>query len=139
MSIPMAVPARTERPPLRYRLVAVTTLTVATSLVQLAPLRVTLAAARLAKRCTRRPATSAEAARAIAARDWASRFFPSRAACLEMSLAAFLHMALLGRSVHWCIGCRFDPCESHAWIEAGAQPVGEANTPDRPFHTTLRI
>ncbi|MER7399693.1 lasso peptide biosynthesis B2 protein [Streptomyces sp. NPDC000151] len=139
MSIPMAVPERTGRPPVRDRFAAVTTLTVATALVQLAPLRVALAAARIAKRCTGRPATPAEATKTVAARDWASQFFPSRAACLEMSLAAVLHSALHGRSVDWCIGCRFDPCESHAWIEAGAQPIGEPNTPDRPFHTTLRI
>ncbi|MEV0598497.1 lasso peptide biosynthesis B2 protein [Streptomyces sp. NPDC050315] len=135
----MAVPTRTQRPPLRARIAAAATLTVATALVQLAPLRVTLATARLLKRCTRRPASPAQAAKAIAARDWASQFFPSRAACLEMSLAAFLHTAMRGRSVDWCIGCRFDPCESHAWIEAAAQPVGEPDTPDRPFHTTLRI
>ncbi|MET7713322.1 lasso peptide biosynthesis B2 protein [Streptomyces sp. NPDC005407] len=139
MSIPMAVPARTARPPLPDRFVAIAALALATTLVQAAPLRGTLALARTAKRCTRRPATAVEAGRVVAARDWASQFFPSRAACLEMSLAAFIASALHGKAVDWCIGCRFDPCESHAWIEADTQPVGEPNTPDRPFHVTLRI
>ncbi|UQA91527.1 lasso peptide biosynthesis B2 protein [Streptomyces halobius] len=138
MSIPMAVPARTSRPPLPDRFVAVAALALATALVHTAPLRATLAVARIAKRCTRRPATATEAGRVVAARDWASRFFPGRAACLEMSLAAFLASTLHGKAVDWCIGCRFAPCESHAWIEADTQPVGETNTSDRPFHVTLR-
>ncbi|MBT2397975.1 lasso peptide biosynthesis B2 protein [Streptomyces sp. ISL-100] len=139
MSIPMAIPPRIERPPLLDRFMAVGTLALATMLVEATPLRATLTVARVAKRCTRRRASASEAVRTVAARDWASRFFPSRAACLEMSLAAFLDSALHGRSVDWCIGCRFDPCESHAWIEACGRPVGEPNTPDRPFHVTLRI
>ncbi|MFW6692735.1 lasso peptide biosynthesis B2 protein [Streptomyces sp. MAR4 CNX-425] len=56
-----------------------------------------------------------------------------------MSLAAFLAVCLRGRAVGWCIGCRFDPCESHAWIEADNRPVGEPEPPDRPFHLTLRV
>ncbi|MEU0086983.1 lasso peptide biosynthesis B2 protein [Streptomyces sp. NPDC006274] len=139
MSIPMAVPARTDCPPLPDRFTAVASLALATVLVQAFPLRLTLIFARVAKRCTRRHASAAEAAKTVAARDWAGRFFPSRAACLEMSLAAFLDSAMHGRSVNWCIGCRFDPCESHAWIEASARPVGEPDTPDSPFQLTLRI
>ncbi|MDI3405949.1 lasso peptide biosynthesis B2 protein [Streptomyces cavernicola] len=135
----MAVPTRTERPPLPDRLGAIAALAVASALVQAAPLRCTLAVARITKRCAHRPATAEEGVRAVAARDWVSRFFPGRAACLEISLAAFLALALRGRSVDWCIGCRFDPCESHAWIEAESGPVGEPETPDRPFHVTLRI
>ncbi|MFJ7082084.1 lasso peptide biosynthesis B2 protein [Streptomyces griseus] len=139
MSIPMAVPAEVPRPPLVDRLTSITTLVLATALVQAAPLRTTVAVARLAKRITRRASTAAEAENTIAARDWAARFFPGRAACLEMSLAACLASCLRGRAVDWCIGCRFDPCESHAWIEADARPVGEPTTPDRPFHVTLRV
>lgn len=135
----MAVPERAERPPLADRLAAAAALALATVLVRAAPLRLTLALARVAKRCTFRPATAEEATRTVAARDWTSRFLPGRAACLELSLAALLASALHGRSVDWCVGCRFDPCESHAWIETEVQAVGEPNTPDRPFHVTLRI
>lgn len=135
----MAVPARPDRPPPASRFVAVAALALATLLVQVLPLRGTLTIVRVAKRWTRRPATAAEAAQTIAARDWAGQFFPSRAACLEMSLAALLDLALHGRFADWCIGCRFDPCESHAWIEVSGRPIGESNSPDRPFHVTLRI
>lgn len=139
MSIPMAVTETSTRPPFTDRIIAAMALALATTLVQTAPLRLTLTVARVAKRMTRRAATSAEAERIIAARDWAARYFPGRAACLEMSLAAHLASCLRGRGVDWCIGCRFDPCESHAWIEAESHPVGEPDTPDRPFHTTLRV
>jgi hypothetical protein len=135
----MVVPASVPRPPLSSLCVAAVALLTASFLVRIAPLRVTLAAARLAKRRARRPATRTEAARTLAARDWAARFFPGRAACLELSLAAHLACCLRGRAVDWCVGCRFDPCASHAWIEAEAGPVGEPVTPDRPFHVTLRI
>jgi hypothetical protein len=139
MSIPMAVPGEVPRPPLADRITAIAALALATALVQVAPLRITLAVAHLAKRTTRRASTAAEAEHTIAARNWAARFFPGRAACLEMSLAAHLASCLRRRAVDWCIGCRFDPCESHAWIEADAQPAGEPTTPDRPFHVTLRV
>lgn len=139
MTIPMALPAPPQRPPLPDRLTALAALAAATTLIRVAPLRVTLTIARLAKCAARRPATAAEAARLLAARDWAGQFYLGRAACLEMSLAAFLAACLRGRAVDWCMGCRFDPCESHAWIEADQQPISEPETPDRPFHLTLRV
>lgn len=135
----MAVPEHVDTPPTPDRIIAVVTLGVATTLVRTTPFRFTLGLARAAKCCTTRAATVGEAQEATTARDWASRFFPGRAACLELSLAAFLFTAVHGRSVDWCIGCRFDPCESHAWIESANQSIAEPNTPDRPFHTTLRI
>ncbi|MEU8570805.1 lasso peptide biosynthesis B2 protein [Streptomyces pathocidini] len=135
----MAVKETSPRPPFADRIIAVAALALASTLVQAAPLRLTSTVARAAKRVARRAATSAEAERIIAARDWAARYFPGRAACLEMSLAAHLASCLHGRGVDWCIGCRFGPCESHAWIEAEAHTVGEPDTPDRPFHITLRV
>ncbi len=75
----------------------------------------------------------------IGARDWAAARFPGRSACMESSLAAVLIAALAGYGVDWCIGCRFQPAQSHAWIEINHQPVGEPDTPDRPFHVTIRI
>ena len=114
-------------------------LLVAVGLLRCAPLRPVLAAARTAKRLCRVPATRSEANAAVAARTWAARYFPGRAACLELSLAAFLAAAARGRAVDWCIGCRFAPCESHAWIEVEGRTVGEPDLPDRPFHVTVRI
>lgn len=139
MSIPMTLPEPAARPPLTCRVTSVVALALSTVLVHAAPLRCTLAAARGAKRVSRRPATRVEAREAVEAVRWAGRFFPSRAACLETSLAALLVCVAHGRSVDWCIGCRFDPCEAHAWIEADRCPVGEPDTPDRPFYVTLRV
>nr|WP_053923736.1 lasso peptide biosynthesis B2 protein [Streptomyces chattanoogensis] len=82
--------------------------------------------------------SAAEAGRVVVARDWASRFFLGRASCLEMSLAASLASTLHGRAVDWYMGCRFAPCESHAWIEVDSPPIGEPGTPDHPFKVTLR-
>ncbi|WP_279510120.1 lasso peptide biosynthesis B2 protein [Actinomadura sp. 7K507] len=57
----------------------------------------------------------------------------------ENSLAAFILLALRRRSVDWCVGCRFMPAESHAWIQIEGQPVGEPDPPDRPFRVTVQI
>lgn len=112
----------------------------ASLLARRTPLRFTLGVARVVKRLvSRRPASRARAELVLAARDWAAARFPGRSACLEASLAAFLLTAFTGRAVDWCIGCRFQPAESHAWIETGHLPVGEPHTPDRPFHVTIRI
>ncbi|MGI5352168.1 lasso peptide biosynthesis B2 protein [Streptomyces sp. CA-250714] len=139
MSIPMAEPPDAPRPPVLDGAAALATLLVAVALLRLAPLRLTLAAARTVKCLAPRPADRDTAMRIVSARDWASRFLPGRAACLELSLAAFLAAGLRGRAVDWCIGCRFMPCASHAWVEADHQPVGEPDTPDRPYHVTIRI
>jgi hypothetical protein len=81
-----------------------------------------------------------DAERAVAARDWAARWFPGRAACLENSLAAFLFTALHGRNAAWCIGCRLQPAESHAWIQDGnGNPSGEPSLHDRLCHVTVQV
>jgi len=139
VSIRMALDDTRTRPPLADRLLGMVAFLTAVVLLRCLPLRATLAAARAAKRLAHRPATMAEAERALTACTWAATFFPGRAACLEMSLAAFLTAAAFGRVVDWCIGCRFRPCESHAWIEAAGRPVGEPALPDRPFRVTVRI
>lgn len=121
------------------RLIGLAAFTLAIVLLRCLPFRATLAIARAFKRLGRRPASKADAKRAIISRDWAAHHFPGRAACLETSLATFLAAALRGRSVDWLIGCRFAPAESHAWVEAGSDPIGEPDLPDRPFHVTVRI
>lgn len=139
-SVKMALEPATVAAPLHYRAAALPVLLVASVLARRAPLRLTLSIARAIKRVVgRRPASRVRAELVIAARDWASARFPGRSACMEASLAAFLLTALTGRAVDWCIGCRFCPAESHAWIETGQRPVGEPDTPDRPFHVTIRI
>jgi hypothetical protein len=134
----MALPARVPRPPLADAATAVAALIAASVVLRVAPLRLTLVLARTARACTREPSTSQEAQRAVAAHDWATRYFPGRAACLERSLAVFLASCSRRRRVAWCIGARFDPCESHAWIEVEGRAIGEPDTPDRPFNITIR-
>ncbi|MGH8886949.1 MAG: protein-L-isoaspartate O-methyltransferase family protein [Egibacteraceae bacterium] len=90
MSIRMVLDGTQTRPPLTDRIVGLAAFATAIALLRCAPFRISLGAARAAKRFARRPADQAEAERALAARAWAAKFFPGRAACLEGSLAAFL-------------------------------------------------
>ncbi|MFC0627466.1 lasso peptide biosynthesis B2 protein [Kribbella deserti] len=139
-SVKMAITPVTATAPLHYRLAALPVLLISSVLARRAPLRFTLATARTIKRIVgRRPASRQRTELVIAARDWAAARFPGRSACMEASLAAFLLTALTGRAIDWCIGCRFGPAQSHAWVETGQLPVSEPDTPDRPFHVTIRI
>jgi Transglutaminase-like superfamily len=139
VSIRMAQDEILKAPTGLDRAVGLTAFTVALVLLRCFSLRAVFTTARTLKRLARRPATLAEAEHAQASQAWAARFFPGRAACLEVSLAAFFAALLRGRAVDWCIGCRIGPAESHAWIEVRGQAVGEPAGPDRPFHVTVRI
>lgn len=121
------------------KLTGLVSFSAAVLLLRILPFRATLTAARLAGHLARRPASQQEARKAIAARDWTMRWSPGRAACLENSLASFLFAASHRQRAVWCIGCRFLPAESHAWIQAGDIAVGEPDLPGRPFHVTVRI
>jgi len=59
----------------------------------------------------------------VAAVHVAARWYPGRAACLELSLASVLLAALLCRRLDWCLGAAADPYRFHAWVETGGQPV----------------
>jgi hypothetical protein len=137
--IRMALEEGETPPPIVDRILAIAVFPFAVAILRLMPLRGTFAIAHTVKKLIRRPASLHEAERAVCARAWVARWFPGRAACLEVSFAAFLISAARGRSVDWCIGCRFRPAESHAWIETLGQPVGESYVADRPFHVTIRI
>ncbi len=136
----MATPSgQHSRPALPDALSALLAVMVAVTLVKVSPLRATLAIVGFLKRTTRRTARVSDARTAVAARDWAVRYFPGRAACMERSLAAFLVCRARGRAVDWCLGCRFDPCEAHAWIETEGEAIGEPVSPDRPLYVTIRV
>lgn len=77
--------------------------------------------AALTSRCPR-PATYAQAEQALAAVRRGARRYPGRVACLELSLAATVRLALAGLGAQWCLGSADDPYRFHAWIEAGAAP-----------------
>jgi hypothetical protein len=66
----------------------------------------------------RREATPEQAYASLAAVRRAARWYPGRAACLELSLATVGILALTGRRVVWCIGTADDPYRFHAWVEA---------------------
>lgn len=104
--------------------------------LRLLPLHRTLTLVRLIRRITPIPAQHTDAVRAVRACRILARRYPGRAACLELSLATVLAAAVRGRHVDWCIGCRFDPCQSHAWVEAEGMAVEEPT--GTPFHTTVR-
>jgi hypothetical protein len=121
------------------RLAGLASFTIAATILRILPFRAVLVMARLFKRLALQAASRQDAERAVAARDWAARWFPGRAACLENSLAAFIFAALHGRSTDWCIGCRLLPAESHAWIQADGSPVGEPAPHGRQFHVTVQV
>ncbi len=68
-------------------------------------------------RLARRPATTAEATRMLAACRRVTSFSLGRAACLELSRAAVLGSALRGRYVHLTLGVLTDPEGAHVWPE----------------------
>lgn len=136
MAAGTSVPVRLSTPD---KVAGLVSFAVAAVVLRTLPFRAVLTMAHLLKHLSRKTAGQQEAQRAIAARDWAARWFPGRAACLENSLAAFIFAALHGRSVDWCIGCRFLPAESHAWIQAADKPTGEPCLTGRPFHVTVQI
>lgn len=56
---------------------------------------------------------------------WASRLYPWRAACLEVSLGICLASLWMRRMPTWCVGATFKPLDPHAWVEVDGTPVGE--------------
>lgn len=87
------------------------------------------AVAALTSRCPR-PATQAEAAVAVGLVGQVARLHPGRVACLELSLAATVRLALAGLSTEWCLGSADDPYRFHAWIEASGRPVTSSSDGD---------
>lgn len=68
-------------------------------------------------------------------------WYRGRIACLEISLATVLALALCGRRAHWVLGARQLPAEAHAWVwtENGAFGLSGRDRPDprRPWVGTL--
>ncbi|MEU4153364.1 lasso peptide biosynthesis B2 protein [Streptomyces sp. NPDC026659] len=80
-----------------------------------------------------RVAASAAAAVPLIRPAW----WPGRIACMEVSLATVLTIALRGRRAHWVLGARRTPNEAHAWVwtPAGAHGLTgrDADDPRRPW------
>jgi hypothetical protein len=77
----------------------------------------------LRDRWCRGTATTAQAAVANAAVRRVARWYPGRAACLELSLAAVLMLMCWRCRADWVIGAAADPLRFHAWVEVGCVPV----------------
>ncbi|MFE2938488.1 lasso peptide biosynthesis B2 protein [Streptomyces sp. NPDC059255] len=109
-------------------------------LLRCAPIRTSIAAARLVARLPLHPADPERADHLFAAVRRAARAWPGRAACLEESLACYLAAALRGRGVTWAIGARTAPAGAHAWNETSGTVIGQ-EPGDRlwPYAPALRI
>ncbi|MFJ3073176.1 lasso peptide biosynthesis B2 protein [Streptomyces albidoflavus] len=64
-------------------------------------------------------------------------WYRGRMACMEISLATVLALALCGRRAHWVLGARQLPTKAHAWVwtENGAFGLSGRDRPDprRPW------
>ncbi|MFJ4835981.1 lasso peptide biosynthesis B2 protein [Streptomyces sp. NPDC088747] len=58
--------------------------------------------------------------------------------CLQRSVATVLLCRLHGRWPDWCTGFRTQPFRAHAWVEAGAEAVGESGDVAL-FHTVMSV
>jgi Transglutaminase-like superfamily/Coenzyme PQQ synthesis protein D (PqqD) len=77
------------------------------------------------RRWCRRAATPGQAQAVLAGVRRAARWYPGRAACLELSLAAVVALALVRCAADWSLGSAEDPFRFHAWVEVAGRPVVE--------------
>lgn len=106
------------------RLLTAMVCVVAASVLLRCSFRMSLALVRATRRgwCRRAP-TPRQATLTVAAVNRAARWYPSRTACLELSLAAVLMAAVSRGRLDWCLGSVPDPLRFHAWVEAAGQAV----------------
>jgi hypothetical protein len=110
----------------RFRLLAFASLLLAVLLVRL-PFRTACGLVRVSRRRWCRRVLPAERAdTVVAAVRNAARWYPGRAACMELSLAAVLMAALSRQRLDWCLGAIADPYRFHAWVEIEGRPVSAA-------------
>jgi hypothetical protein len=56
-----------------------------------------------------------------------------------VSLGSVIAGIIAGQHLHWCIGSKFRPCETHAWVEANGEPIAEIEaTTDWPYIAVLK-
>jgi hypothetical protein len=113
-----------------FRLTAVFAFLITILLVRL-PFRVTVRVLSWSRsRWCRRGATAGQALAAMRATDAVGRYYPGRVACLELSLATVVTMALGGRHLSLVVGIADDPCRFHAWVMAEDGPVSYPSDSD---------
>lgn len=105
------------------------------------PFRATYRILRLTRSWCRTAPAQQQAESIVAAVHRAARWYPGRAACLELSVAAVLLAALYGRRLDWCLGAAADPYRFHAWVETGGSPVAGPNesAEQAPFVRVLLV
>jgi hypothetical protein len=130
----MAMPADEVPVGRRWRRTAPFAFLLALLLLRL-PFRTAAAVVTRLKR-SRPEASTADALAALSAARRASRWYPGRVACLELSLTAVLTAAFLGVRVDWCFGFTVDPYSFHAWVEVAGEPV--THPADEPVPPTYR-
>ncbi|MFF4146665.1 lasso peptide biosynthesis B2 protein [Streptomyces sp. NPDC001698] len=139
--LPQQIPAATTvaepaaRPSLFMRLPAWVGLALALALMRL-PLHTRMRALGLLRFLPAAPPRLAASAAATVLRvrpGW----WPGRIACMEVSLATVLTLALCGRRAPWVLGARRLPSEAHAWVWTPAGALGlsgrDADDPRRPW------
>ncbi|MEU9158111.1 lasso peptide biosynthesis B2 protein [Streptomyces sp. NPDC048417] len=130
--VPDVVPAA---PTLRLRLLSGAALFLALCLMRL-PLRIRMA---LVGQVGILPVASGQrtAATHTAVLRIRPVWWPGRIACMEVSLATVIALALGGRRAHWVLGARHRPSEAHAWVWTPDGAVGlsgrDADDPRRPW------
>ena len=89
---------------------------------------------------TRRGARPADAEQALRAREDVVSVSMRCAGnnCLQRSIAAALLCRMRGGWPTWCTGVRTHPFAAHAWIQVGAEPIGEPH-PAGFFHPLLSV
>ncbi|WP_206796487.1 lasso peptide biosynthesis B2 protein [Amycolatopsis sp. MtRt-6] len=130
----MAVPADDAPVGRRWRLTAPLAFLLALLLLRLPFRRSAAVVARLKR--AKPEASTVDALSALSAARRASRWYPGRVACVELSLTAVLTAAFLGVRVDWCFGFTVDPYSFHAWIEVDGEPV--THPADEPVPPTYR-
>jgi hypothetical protein len=132
----MAKPTERARVPRRHRVVTAVAFGMALVLLRL-PFRIsTRVVGTLKRQLATRDATMPEARRHLASAGFATRHYPGRVACLELSLTAVLAATFLRRRIDWCFGFATDPQAFHSWIEVAGNPVTEPT--DDPILPTYR-
>lgn len=122
----------------RYRLAGFIATAIARVLLLL-PFRWLLKIMCVIRRCMPRQCSSEEAHNLVRAVRRPARWYLGQSACRELSVAAFLAGALLGRPPSWCLGSQFGPIINHAWIEVDQTPVDEPEMMGVPFGVHVRV
>jgi hypothetical protein len=131
-------PPGDARPPWRDKAAMVIGFTAALIILHALPLNAVLAVMRGARRLRRQAPTVDSTTHLVACAARLARRYPGKADCLEISVAAFITGALLGKAPGWRLGVAFRPLWRHAWVETGDTAIDHApQHPGRAYQPML--